>query len=377
MQIQDLGTPALLIDRNRVIRNVQSMKRKAAGFGVKLRPHIKTHKCIEVGRIQEKEGISGITVSTLKEAEIFASYGFSNILYAVPMQPFHFDWFLKINEKASIKAIVDNARVASILDNKASKANQEVEVLLKVDIGYHRCGVDPANPNAISIVKTITEAESLVFKGILTHAGNSYSCTSPSCIRQIAKQEQDAMVTLAYTLAEHDSRYNPEIISIGSTPTVVLTEDVRPEITEIRPGNYVYYDYTQVKLGTCRISDCALTVLGRIVGKYDGRIVADTGATALSKDRGPIHIEPKCGYGKIYTDYDENILDEHSTIDNLSQEHGKISFGEESVIQSLNIGDTIRILPNHSCLTNNLFSRAYVVDGNRVVGEWQVHSGHS
>ncbi|MFW9921000.1 MAG: alanine racemase [Candidatus Thorarchaeota archaeon] len=377
MEISDIRTPALIIDKRKLEANVVSMAKKAKANNVSLRPHIKTHKCLEIARIQEKYGIKGITVSTLREAEDFSNKGFFDITYAVPIDDSKFSRFIELNDKKLMKAIVDDYRVVERFSKAAGDANQEIEVLVKVDMGYHRCGVDPTNHDAVDVVRSVVEAENLKFKGLLTHAGNSYSCNTPSCIERVAEQEQESMISFARTLSEYDYNYYPEVISIGSTPTMALAKEIRSGITEIRPGNYVYYDYSQVKLGVCRISDCALTVIARIVGKYGERAAIDAGATALSKDRGPTHIEPKCGFGKIFRDYEESELDMHTSIDELSQEHGKVSFSHESIVSKMKIGDLVRILPNHACLTNNLFRKAYVVVGDKVLSEWQIFSGHS
>jgi D-serine deaminase-like pyridoxal phosphate-dependent protein len=159
-------------------------------------------------------------------------------------------------------------------------------------------------------------------------------------------------------------------VSVGSTPTIVLADSFNEEITEVRPGNYVFYDYTQVALGTCKVSDCALTVLASIVGTYPDRIVIDAGATALSKDQGPRQISPNCGYGQVMADYEEGLLARSATIDSITQEHARISVPEDSRIH-YKINDVIRILPNHSCLAANLFDEYVVLEGERIKARWR------
>jgi D-serine deaminase-like pyridoxal phosphate-dependent protein len=213
----------------------------------------------------------------------------------------------------------------------------------------------------------------LEFTGILTHAGHSYSTKSIPEIRSIAVQEQDEMIRFASKLRAKD--IEPETISIGSTPTLMLAESFHPEITEIRPGSYVYFDYMQVRLGVCKITDSSFSVLTSIVSKHSDRLVTDAGATALSKDLGPIHIEQDCGFGKFYEDYETGIIDTESSIVSLSQEHGKVEFTNDSFLSRKNLDDKLRILPNHSCLTNNLFDEIYVLQGERVVDKWKIHRG--
>ncbi len=376
MDLFKIPTPALLVDRTKLERNINQMVEKTQSQQVALRPHIKTHKCLNVATLQQDAGCQGITVSTLKEAEIFGKHGFTDIVYAVPIEPTKFPKFFAINNYISLKAVVDSTSAIARFNQEAVEKKQMVEVLVQVDMGYHRCGVNPSSPSSIEIVKRIIEASNLEFKGILTHAGNSYSCSSESCIKQVAEKEQDVMIEFSKKLTNEGEEFHPEIVSIGSTPTISLCDRIRPEITEVRPGNYVYYDYTQVKLGSCKITDCALTVLASVIGKFDGRIVIDAGATALSKDRGPTHIEPQNGYGKIFEDYQEGILDDRAVFRDLAQEHGKVSLDTGSPLNELTIGDKVRILPNHSCLTNNLFRKAQVLEGNNIVDEWDIHSGH-
>jgi D-serine deaminase-like pyridoxal phosphate-dependent protein len=181
------------------------------------------------------------------------------------------------------------------------------------------------------------------------------------------------MIQFANSLKEENPDLFPEVVSVGSTPTSMLADSFREEITEIRPGNYVFFDYTQVALGSCSVNDCALTVLSSVISKHANRVVTDAGATALSKDGGPTHIEPNVGYGKIIQDYQKGQLDTRVIIESLSQEHGKVILTEEEV--ELQHGERIRIIPNHSCLTANLYDYYQVVEGDSVVDRWSVHRG--
>lgn len=277
---------------------------------------------------------------------------------------------MKLNETCSLKVVVDNHEIIDDLSKHSQLSEEEIEVLVKVDCGYHRCGVNPADSASLKIVKKIDETNGLRFLGILAHAGHSYSQVSKSDIRKVAHQEQDIMVKFAQDLK--DNELEPSVVSIGSTPTIMQTENMLEGITEVRPGNYAFFDYTQVALGSCKVTDCALTVVSSVVGNYGNRVIIDAGATALSKDKGPTHLEPECGYGKIFENYECGELDHSSKIVNLSQEHGKISLNKGASIQTIEPGEMVRILPNHSCLTNNLFDAAYVVDGEKVVNVWKI-----
>jgi D-serine deaminase-like pyridoxal phosphate-dependent protein len=368
LNLSDLSTPILLVDYEKLENNIRSMAAKAKKNGVNLRPHIKTHKCIEIGKMQVERGAKGITVSTLGEAEIFAKAGFDDITYAVPISRNKIKKALELSTDISLKILVDSPAAVLELDKATLEVQSEIEVMVKVDCGYHRCGIDPKSNAAVNLVRRIDDAQNLTFKGILTHAGHSYLAKSVNEIKRIAVQEQQVMVDYAKILRRNG--LPPEVISIGSTPTVALADTFLDEITEIRPGNYVFYDYTQVVLGTCKVSDCALTVLAGIVGIYSDRIVIDTGATALSKDQGPTHKIPNCGFGQVIQDYDNGILASGVNIDSLSQEHGKVTVTRES-LNHFNNSDLIRILPNHSCLSANLFDKYVVIEDGKILDCWR------
>ena len=372
--IHDLITPSVLVDLERLEKNITDMAIRAKEGGVHLRPHIKTHKCIEIGKMQKAAGAQGITVSTLGEALAFSEAGFDDITYAVPLAPDKFDGVRQISERTHLNVLVDHPIIVDQLSRFCKKVGLTADVLVKVDCGYPRTGINPETPAAISLVRKIHDASNLNFKGILTHAGHSYDMTTVAEVKTIAKQEQDVMIRFATTLRTENSELAPEVVSIGSTPTARLADTFQEGITEIRPGNYVFFDYSQVALRSCEVTDCALTVLSSVISMNPDRAVIDAGATALSKDKGPTHIEPDVGYGKIVKDYAEGKLDTEVMIASLSQEHGKLTFTGETGF-TYKHGEKIRIIPNHSCLSANLFDYYEVVKGDSVVDRWKVQRG--
>ena len=368
----DLVTPCLLLDKKRLLTNIERMAQKADENEVALRPHIKTHKCIEIAELQREHGAGGLTVSTLDEASIFADAGFNDITYAIPMTSNKISAALAVADKTELKLLVDSQHAIKTLNERCNEFGTIMDILLKVDCGYHRCGVDPQSNSSVKLVQKIASSSHLRFRGILTHAGHSYGAQNHKQLVEIAHQEQKVMVDFAHKLKTENKRFNPEIVSIGSTPTMSTTEKIMEGITEIRPGNYVFYDYSQVKIGSCKAEDCALTVLASVVGKYDDHLVIDAGATALSKDLGPSEREGVQQFGKIYSDYDENSFHPSLSIESLSQEHGKVRFEEPSSVANMEISSILRILPNHSCLTANLHDYYYVLEDSEIVDKWQV-----
>jgi D-serine deaminase-like pyridoxal phosphate-dependent protein len=358
----NVSTPALLLDRQIVHRNCTHMLAKARRSGVGFRPHVKTHKTVEVGRMQHGGAVGPITVSTLAEAESFARDGFRDITYAVPIAP------EKLGRVASLAArierlsiLVDSEDALSAIRTFATANNVLFDVFLKVDCGYHRAGVDPESPDSVRLAMRLARSEAVRFQGLLTHAGHSYDARNLEEIRRIAAEEAGCLTRLRALLA---SEGIPEARrSIGSTPTASVVD--RFECDEVRPGNYVFFDAFQAAMGSCALSDCAVSVLTTVVGSYPERssLIIDAGALALSKDLGAHHIDPHRGYG-VVCDLDLHPLP--MKIAALSQEHGKISAS-----RPLPVGTRLRIIPNHSCLTAAMYDAYQVVDGGKVVDQWK------
>lgn len=365
-----LITPSLLLDINRLRRNAERMSTKARELGVRLRPHIKTHKCIEVAKIQTAGHSGAITVSTLAEAMAFAKHGFADITYAVPIEQGKFADAIEIlNSGVKLNLLTDDSATVSDLGEASSKAGVTFDVFVKIDCGTHRVGIEPNTPEAIEIPRLITDAKNLNFAGILTHAGHSYDVRTKEQIVDVARHERDVMAELAERL--RDQSIEVPTVSIGSTPTM-STIDHLEGIDEIRPGNYIFFDNFQATLGSCSYDDTALTVLAAIVHRGRNKLVIDAGAVALSKDRGPVGLDPGCGYGHVL-DLDGNETGLRVT--GMSQEHGEIVSEDDAMINRFKVGDRVRILANHSCLTAAQHSHYNVVENGKIVERWEIHRG--
>ena len=367
--MENLRTPCLLLDAVRVTRNAERIGEKAKLNSVRLRPHIKTHKCVEVARLQTWHD-GAITVSTLAEARAFSMHGFSDITYAVPIERGKFDEAIEIlRGDVKLNLLTDDAETARQLDEAAGKAGVRFDVFVKIDCGTHRVGVEPHTAEAVAIPRQISDAANLHFAGILTHAGHSYNAHSKEEILEVARHERDSMVELAERL--RGQSIDVPTVSIGSTPTISCIDHL-DGIDEIRPGNYIFFDAFQATLGSCGFEDTALTVLAAVVHRDPTRrrIVVDAGAIAISKDRGPVGIDPACGYGHVL-DLEGNETGMRVT--SLSQEHGEIAAGE--MFEKFAVGDRVRILANHSCLTAAQHSHYNVIEGNKIIDWWEIHRG--
>jgi D-serine deaminase-like pyridoxal phosphate-dependent protein len=372
MDLQTIKTPSLVLDVERVRRNAERMSARLRGFGVRMRPHVKTHKCVEVARIQTAGGAGAITVSTLAEARAFAARGFRDITYAVPVEPGKFEEAIELGRLCERFALItDDVDVPRLLDEAARRAGLVLDLFLKVDCGYHRCGVEPDRPEALEIPRRISDAHALRFAGILTHAGHSYHARSREELLAVARHERDLMREFAGRL--RDEGLEVPVVSVGSTPTMTQVDHL-DGVDEARPGNYIFFDAFQATLGSCRFDDCALTVLAAVVHRDRARrkVVLDAGAIALSKDRGAVALDPACGFGRVL-DVEGGELG--LRVGALSQEHGEVLVEDERLLDALPVGARVRVLANHSCLTAAQHSHYHVLEGGRVVDRWEILRG--
>jgi threo-3-hydroxy-D-aspartate ammonia-lyase len=359
----DLETPALLLHQEVAERNVRRMAERATRLGVRLRPHAKTHKCVELGRLQLECGARGLTVATTVEAAVFARAGVQDITWAFPLDPSHVAHVRRLAEEtvATLRVVVDD------LDTAKALAGSGLHVWLKVDCGYHRAGVDPAGAYALLVARELGSEHGLVFDGILSHSGHAYLTKNKQEAGQVAEEERSVMVAFADRL-RHEGLPVREI-SVGSTPAMAAVAQLEG-VSEARPGNYVFYDRTMVLIGCCAPEDVAVTVLASVVSHQPGasHFIVDAGALELSKDPGPAHVGP-AAMGAVRGAPE-------LTVATLSQEHGLVRAASPAALEGrFKVGTQLEIVPNHSCLTVAQFDEYHVVRGGRVVDRWRVERG--
>ena len=377
MHFRELKTPCALVDLPRLERNARLMAARARDLSVKLRPHVKTHKCTEIARLQVESHFGGITVSTLAEARLFARAGFRDITYAVPLSLKRLDEALSLHRELGVfTVLVDHEDTAQALSEFCVRHGTRFHTLLEIDCGDHRAGMDPEDPHSLERALRIADMSGLAFQGLLTHAGHSYACTNAAEIRRVAEQERDVLVAFAQVLEERGVEVPTR--SLGSTPTLCHPPAHQDGITEVRPGNYIFFDVFQQSIGAVpKGGAIAFSVLATTLGTYASqeKLIVDAGALALSKDAGAGHLakadEPR--YGQV-VDLESQAPLEGLTIYSLSQEHGQIRATQEALAR-LPIGTPLRIHPNHSCLTAAMFERYHVVRGTEVVDEWRPGRG--
>ena len=364
MLLSDLPTPQVLIDHTRAMNNIARVQALASGAGVQLRPHAKTHKSPIVARWQIDAGAVGIACAKIGEAEVFVDAGIKNIRLPYPVNPTNAPRLLALMDRAAISIIVDHPAVARGWSDAMRNAGRTLDVLVKVDVGFHRCGIDP-NGDALGFLQTVASFPGLKLRGLLSHAGHAYHAASEDELRAIAGQEAETLGGLKARAAA--SGIALEEISVGATPTLRFSAG-QPGVTELRPGNYVYFDRTQLALGAASLDDCALTVLATVVSKHDGRIILDCGSKTLTNDQAR-GITPSAGYGSVIAgesdalDYAREI-DEMLTIERLSEEHATVRVTGTTRLEP---GDRVRVVPNHSCVVSNLVDVVRLVDGDTVI----------
>lgn len=353
--LEDLDTPTVVVDLDVLERNVTRMADRARAAGVRLRPHAKTHKIPELARLQLSAGAAGISLAKTGEAEVFAAAGFDDIFLAYPVVGAgKARRLLALADRVRLAVGVDSVEGASSLGAVFQAAGRRLDVLLKVDCGYHRIGVPPTDAPAVA--RRIADLPGIALRGIFTHAGHAYLAASPTEVAAIARQEGEILAAAADSL--RSAGLPVAEVSVGSTPTARGAMSVAG-VTECRPGNYVYHDASQVSIGTCAIEDCAMTVIATVVSAPAAdRAVLDCGSKTLSSDA----LRPRPG-GHGW------ILGRSSRIESLSEEHGvvRVQPGE-----TFRVGERVRVLPNHACVVSNLHDRIVLVRGDRVEGEWNV-----
>jgi D-serine deaminase-like pyridoxal phosphate-dependent protein len=367
MLFTDLATPQVLVDRGRMLANIGRMQDTADAHGVRLRPHAKTHKIPRVGKWQIERGAVGICCAKIGEAEVFAEAGIEDIRLPYPLNPRSAPRLLALMDRCRISIIVDHPAVARGWSEAMVSAGRALDVLVKVDVGTHRCGIDPALPGALEFLRLVSSLPGLRLRGLLSHAGHSYAAASEQMLRDIARDEASQLRALSDAAGANGIPLAE--ISVGATPTARFSV-AEAGVTELRPGTCVYYDRTQVALGAATLGDCALTVLAMVVTKpAANRIVLDCGSKTLSTDP-PRAFGKTTGYGQVFADLGATIADENLVIERLSEEHAVVI--AQSGSTRLEPGDLVRVLPNHVCVVSNLVDCVRLVEGREVLETLQV-----
>ncbi len=347
-------TPAILVDMDKLENNIQKMASLARENKINLRPHIKTHKSIELARMQLAAGASGITTAKISEAEIFAAAGIDDIFIAYPIiGAAKLERLLALNRKCRLIVGVDSYKGVADMAAAAQAAGQILSVRLEVEIGFARTGT--AQKDLLQLASKIAASPALKLEGIYVFKAMTLA-GQPTTDRQAAGLEEGEM---AVELADEIRAAGIvlESVSIGSTPTAEFAATV-PGVTEIRPGTYIFNDMATVKTGACSLAECAASVLVTVVNKQEGRLVVDGGSKTFSTDTAP-------GQAPLYlSGYAHCLSDDKLVLHRYSEEHGMVKVNAGA--RDWQVGDQLQFVPNHICTTINLHDSFALVKGGQV-----------
>jgi D-serine deaminase-like pyridoxal phosphate-dependent protein len=373
MQLSDLVTPCAVVDTVKMTANLAKMKAKIDSLGVAFRPHLKTSKSAHFARLMTQDQFGGVTVSTVTEAAYFFEEGFTDVVYAVGITSCKIPALAAAvacgqgSAKNMATVITDSvpgitavaAAVQKELDNGVMV--RALRVLVEVDVGHHRGGVEPNDDDLIVIAKYIHDHPALEFGGVLTHAGHSYGAKNgPAQLVDFAENERLGVTTAADRLRA--AGLPCTIVSAGSTPTSTHSKNAAG-LTELRAGVYCFQDLDQAGIGSCAINDIALSVLTTVIGhnKAGNKLIVDAGGLAMSKDlcAGQHAAMKPVGYGWI-VGFDDALY-----VAATSQEHGHVKYRDENRAMDFAqfpVGTQLRVLPNHSCYTAAAYPRYHLFD---------------
>lgn len=362
--IQGLATPALLLDRNKLDRNLTRLRKRTTARGVVLRPHMKTAKSIDVARRAFPSGTGPITVSTLAEAHYFAGHGFTDMIYAVGLSPQSAERAMTLRKSGvDLKLLLDSVEQARALGAAGRAAGVRPSAFIEIDCDGHRGGLRADDPELLNVAQAMKEA-GVALAGILTHAGESYALDTPAALAAAAENERAVAVRAAEILraAGHEC----PIVSVGSTPTAHFAENLSG-VSEMRAGVYMFFDLVMHGVGVCSTDDLAISVLATVIGTKPekGWILVDAGWMALSRDRGTAAQRVDQGYGLVCDLSGKPYPD--LIVGQASQEHGVLLVrpGSTATPPDLPVGSKVCILPNHACATASQHEVYNVISAGR------------
>ncbi len=364
-----LPTPCLLLEQQRMDRNISRLTAQLDRLAVGLRPHLKTSKSIDIARRLMASPAGPATVSTLKEAEEFAAAGVRDILYAVGIAPAKLERAIALRKRGiDLSIVVDNIEQARAVAARCRGSNLMIPTLIEIDCDGHRAGIQPGDPLLVEIARVLQEGGADP-RGIMTHAGGSYDARSERELIAAAEQERAAAVRCADQLRA--AGYESPIVSVGSTPTAHFARDLTG-VTEVRAGVFVFFDLVMAGLGVCAIDDIAISVLASVIGHQPAKqqILVDAGWMALSRDRGTANQPVDQYYGVVCDPSGRPYPD--LIMRHANQEHGVLELRPESSarLPELPVGSLVRILPNHACATAAQHSHYNVMLDGQLVAQW-------
>ncbi len=351
-----LETPALIVDLDRLERNVDRAAAYAKTHGLALRPHVKTHKSPTIAAVQIERGARGVTCATPREAEVMSAVCDDLLVAYPPVGAPRAQRIATLPREAGVTVALDSPRAVDDMSAAAQAARRSIGVYVELDLGMHRVGV-PTVADAVALARRVTSAPALEFAGLMFYPGH---------IREPVGEQDAALHTLNEQLERAidgvaDAGVRPRVVSGGSTPTLWRTHELHG-VTEFRPGTYVYNDRTTAAIGACNWEDCALTVLATVISTaVPGQAVIDAGTKSLGRE--PVRGAPGEGFGQLL---------EHPEVlvTRMSEEHGVLDLN--GTTWRPEVGERVRVVPNHVCIVVHLADLVYGVRGDGVETSWPI-----
>ncbi len=364
MSAADVPTPALLVDLDRMERNIASWQAMADRNGVRLRPHIKTHKTPEIAAQQLAAGACGIASAKPTEAEVFAAAGCGDVVIAYPTVG-EDKWarLARIASGTRLTVNVDSEHQARGLSAAAAAAGVTIRVQIEIDTGLHRVGLDPDDHAAIAAFARAIEALPAVeLDGVTTHRGKFGERLGRMTNAEAGHEEGSILVGLAERLRA-DGHPTPNVTA-GGTVTGPGVAEV-PGVTEVRAGTYVFSDAMQVAAGSAQPGDVALSILATVIStRRAGWTTVDAGSKTFSGDRGVV--DGSAAVGGI-----SDCVDVDATVMRVTEEHGMVRLGAGV---SVEVGQKLRFVPYHVCTAVNLADQLVGVRDGVVETVWPIRA---
>ncbi len=354
--------PTLLLSKEIALKNIEKMLAKANKLRVNFRPHFKTHQSAQIGEWFREAGVKSITVSSLTMANYFADAGWDDITIAFSVNIPEVREMNELAGRVKLNLLIENIEGLEALQQNIT---WHTGVFIKIDTGYNRTGIEASRtPQVDQLLERIQKSPLLQFKGFLTHTGHNYYANST---HDIFSRHFDALLKLKSLKSRYISEWPDLMISLGDTPSCSICDNFEG-VDEIRPGNFVFYDLMQFKLGSCQLTDIAVRMVCPVVSVHSSRneVVIYGGAVHFAKDS-IVNIDGKPLYGRVVVEIDgaKTLLDEKNYLHALSQEHGILKITPKD-FNHFWPGQLVEIIPVHSCLTANLMKEYLTTEGETI-----------
>ena len=368
LDLAQVTTPTLLLDEVRARTNIARMAARARRQGIRFRPHFKTHQSAAMGAWFRAEGVGAITVSSVRMARYFADAGWNDITIAFPVNVRQLPEMAGLAARVRLGLLVDSVEAVEAI---AGAIVQSVELWLEVDTGYHRSGIEVTDVQACAeLLRAAAAHPALHVRGLLTHTGHSYALQGSAALCALHAETMGALTALRAALVT--AGFSGLELSIGDTPICSVVDDLGT-VDEMRPGNFVFYDWTQHTIGACSEAEIAVAVACPVVAIYPARneVILYGGAVHLSKDfvRG-VDGAPDFGHAAALGADGWGAAWPGVHLRSLSQEHGILHAADAHAfaahLASLRVGDLVAVLPIHSCLTADLLKQYVTLEGEPI-----------